>query len=355
MSLPDFNPEETGYNEEAEAVNVLPDDAPKKKKRKVWKIAVAVFLTLLLVGAGVTAWYINDLRSSFNDNKSEIAQAFPSVRPTPSLKADYNGYTILMIGSDSRVSVDSNSSADQRSDSMMLVHIPTDRSHVYVTSIMRDTYVPIPGHGKGKINSAMSDGGIPLLVETIESLTNSRIDHVASVDFEGFRSLTEAMGGVTVTNPEAFTAQEGDYYPAGKIKLSGDYALNYVRERHAFVNSDYRRVQNQQDFLKAVFSQITSANTLSNPTKVQQLVKSFSPYITTDKDFDADTVASIGISLKNLKSSDIVSFTLNSDGVSETPEGESIILPDMDAFTKYGDAVNNETMENYKDFALPKE
>ena len=88
---------------------------------------------------------------------------------------------------------------------MMLVHIPADRKGAYVTSIMRDTWLDIPGHGKAKINAAFAYGGVPLAVQTLEGLLDTRIDHVAAIDFEGFKGLTDALGGVEINNPIAFS------------------------------------------------------------------------------------------------------------------------------------------------------
>ena len=71
-------------------------------------------------------------------------------------------------------------------------------------SIMRDNWVPIDGHGYNKINAALAFGGVPLMVSTVENFIDTRIDHVAVIDFEGFKGLTDALGGVTVSSPVAF-------------------------------------------------------------------------------------------------------------------------------------------------------
>src|SRR5690606_30500228 len=114
----------------------------------------------------------------------------------------------LLLGSDSEDQVSSGTSAEdlrgQRADTMMLVHIPADRSGVQVVSFMRDNWVEIPGYGNAKLNAALSYGGTPLLVETIEKITDVPIDHVVITDFEGFKGLSEALDGVTVDNQIAF-------------------------------------------------------------------------------------------------------------------------------------------------------
>ena len=98
---------------------------------------------------------------------------------------------------------------------MMLMHIPENRENVYVMSIMRDTWVDIPGQGEHKINAAMAFGGVPLVVETIEGMFDTRVDHVAIIDFAGFKELTDALGGVEINNPAAFSASgsTGEFFP----------------------------------------------------------------------------------------------------------------------------------------------
>ncbi|MGO8610054.1 LCP family protein, partial [Rhizobium johnstonii] len=78
-------------------------------------------------------------------------------------------------------------------------------------------------------------------VQTIESIIDVRIDHVAVIDFEGFAGLTDALGGVPVNNEIAFT-RGGVNYAAGPITLDGDHALGFVRERYSFTDGDYQRV-----------------------------------------------------------------------------------------------------------------
>src|SRR5690606_401872 len=104
-------------------------------------------------------------------------------------------------------------------------------------SIMRDNWVNIQGHGEAKINAAVAYGGIPLAVNTVENFIDARIDHVALIDFESFKGLTDAVGGVTVNNTIAFDSINGGHgfsFAQGEITLNGDEALAFVRERYAF-------------------------------------------------------------------------------------------------------------------------
>ena len=81
----------------------------------------------------------------------------------------------------------------QRSDTLMVVHVAEDRKSVSVVGIPRDSWVQVPGLGQSKINAAFADGGPALAVETVERLTEVRMDHVAVIDWEGFKALTDAF------------------------------------------------------------------------------------------------------------------------------------------------------------------
>ena len=88
----------------------------------------------------------------------------------------------------------------------MIVHIPANRKGAYIISIPRDSWVTIPGHGQAKINAGFSFGGPTLMVQTVESVTGVRIDHVAIVDFDGFKQITDALGGVQITVPQTVSS-----------------------------------------------------------------------------------------------------------------------------------------------------
>src|SRR5690606_2503774 len=139
----------------------------------------------------------------------------------------------------------------QRSDVMMLVHIPADRSGVYIMSFPRDLYVDIPGHGKDRINAALAFGGVPLTVTTVENYTGVPIDHVALIDFEGVKSLVDSLGGVEVDVPQDFESG-GHRFTEGTQHVDGEQALAFVRARKNFADGDFQRNRNQQSLLKGI-------------------------------------------------------------------------------------------------------
>jgi len=313
------------------------EPTPQKKRRRRRSKPVIALITLASVLVGVIVIvgvvggvYASRLANSFNDNATKIEQAFPeeSTRPAPAPDGAMN---ILLMGSDSRAdatTIDDPSSSDQRTDSMMLVHVDADRENVYVMSIMRDLYVPIPDHGSNKINAAFAYGGSPLTVQTVEQLLGVRIDHVAIIDFEGFKGMTTALGGVDVFSPQAFSTKAGFSYVAGLNKLEGDAALAFVRERYAFADADFTRVKNQQAFVKGLANTILSRSTLTDPGKISAFVTAMSPYLTVDKQFDVGTIASLGFSLRSIDGSKMHFFTIPTAGTGSIG-GQSIVNVDQ--------------------------
>lgn len=315
-------------------------------RRTIAVLAGIVVLILVLVVAAIAVFGLR-LGSIFDDNKSTV-QAFPAESSRPAVSND-DSQTILLLGSDSRDGIDPediNADQDSRSDVIMVVRIPQDREGIFVVSIMRDSWVEIPGFGMAKINAAMAFGGVPLTVQTVESLIGSRIDRVALVDFSGFKGLTDALGGVAVDNPGAFSTSKFDF-PAGSITLNGDEALKFVQTRYPFEEGDYRRVQNQQAYLKGLISTVLSKETLSSPSKIQNSIKEISDFVTVDEGFDSGYVVGLLPSLRNVRESDIHFFTAPTAGVSTSLDGQSIVLLDSDMIEKLSEAFVADDLAGY--------
>ena len=319
-----------------------------KKKRTARNVLLGVvaFFLVVAVGAGVYAF---NLANSFNSKSQKIEQAFPAESARPA-ETKTDAVNLLLLGSDSRAATlgdaEAGGPSDQRSDTMMWVHIPADRKNIYMMSIMRDTWVQIPGHGEAKMNAAMALGGIPLVVQSLEGMFDTRIDHVAVVDFEGFKAMTDALGGVNVNVPAAFNTKQFSF-PAGKQQLSGEQALAFVRERKAFSDGDYQRVKNQQLFLKALMSKFLTAETLTNPVKISSLVDTVSPYVSVDKSLDAAAVGSLAVGLRNVRTSDVVSFTLPTAGIGASADGQSIVMRDDAAIAKVAEALRGDNLADF--------
>lgn len=321
------------------------------KKKRSWGRSALILLGILaavllaiVLALVVFGWRLGN---TFDHNTTAV-EAFPAEEVRP-VATDDGSQTILLLGSDTRGEIDPadiDADQDSRSDVIMVVRIPADRESAYVMSIMRDAWVDIPGVGEAKINAAMAYGGVPLTVQTVESLIGSRIDRVALIDFEGFKGLTDALGGVTVNNPGEFSTGEFTF-PAGNIKLNGNEALTFVRTRYSFGEGDYRRVQNQQAYLKGVVTTVLSRGTLTSPTKIQNSVTEISKYLTVDDGFDSGYLIGLLPSLRDLRTSDITFFTAPTAGVSTSADGQSIVLLDWPRMEKLKEAFETDSLANY--------
>lgn len=326
----------------------------RKKKRRVRAIILSVVAALLIATMGA-GFYVFDLQRQFNSKSGKVSLDLTSQQEQarPVKDPEDGSLNFLLVGVDHADGEAPSENAfqgavGQRSDSMMLVHIPEDRSQIYVMSLVRDMYVDVPGHGKNKLNSAVSLGGIPLLLQTVEGLFDTKIDHLAMIDFEGFRELSTALGGVTVQNDIPFTAHNtDDFYPAGKVTLEGDRALRFVRERKSFANGDYQRVANQRRFIAAAAGQLLSRSTLTNPVKLYEIVDKISPYLTFDDGFDAATIVGLGRELSNVNPSGMKMFTVPTAGTSTTSDGQSVELPSELAISQIADALQKDSMKQY--------
>lgn len=195
----------------------------------------------------------------------------------PGRVADTPGTNWLLVGSDSRAGL----TADQdqslaaggdiegkRTDTIILIHVPKSGATTMV-SIPRDSYVNIPGIGRGKINAAFAqDDGEQLLVHTVEEATGLRIDHYAEIGFGGFAGIVDALGGVNMCVPYPIDDPlAGIDLQEGCQNLDGPQALGFVRSR-ATALADLDRMNNQRAFMSALLKKATSPTTLLNPLRL---------------------------------------------------------------------------------------
>lgn len=330
-----------------------PQGKRRSRKGRTALLAVAAFV---LVSALIAGGYLFGLVQTFDSNTKKIEAAFPEESNRPEKRVQGPGTpatNILVMGSDSRGATDvdaaNGTATNQRADTIMVVHIPADRENIYSISLMRDLWVDIPGHGEAKINAALALGGVPLMVQTVESIFGQRLDHVAMVDFEGFKDLTDALGGVDVNVTVPFTSGGGrpHVFTPGVNTLNGEQALAFVRERYAFVDGDYQRVRNQQAFVKGILGKIISAKTFANPLTVSGMVGAISPFISLDKGLTAEKVAALGLELKDIRQHNVQMFTVPTLGTSTSRDGQSIVLPDHTAIDNLAKALGQEALGDY--------
>lgn len=318
------------------------------RRRRTVRNALLVAAALVVVVLVLVGVYVASIATAFNDKRQTVDAGIAT-----QAAFDDGALNVLLLGSDSRgdgLDTAENKGEDgERSDTMMLVHVPEDRQDVYVMSIVRDLWVEIPGNGERKVNAALGLGGYPLVTATIENLVGANIDHLAVIDFEGFNGLTEAVGGVQVCNPNTFSSGQinPSYFPQGEILLQGPDALRYVRERKAFLGGDFDRVANQQRFVSAMVDQVLTVDTLANPQKLTDVINAIVPFITVDEGLDAATIAGYGLQLNGIRAGDIHTFTVPHGPPTEGPGGASIVEQDEEAMGELRQALQDDRLEEY--------
>lgn len=201
-----------------------------------------------------------------------------------------------------------------RADTIMLVRIPEDGDGAVGFSIPRDSLVNIPGFGEHKINSSYTRGKVAeqerlqeeegitdrnelevrsnqeaarTLIEAVEALTGVTIDNYASVNMFGFYEVTRAIGGVDVClNNAVRDDNSGADFDAGVQSVAGADALAFVRQRHGLPRGDLDRVQRQQAFVSGLVREVLSAGTLTNPSRLNDLVNAVQSTVVLDQDWD---------------------------------------------------------------------
>lgn len=269
------------------------------------------------------------------------------VATTPERPADAgDALNFLIIGSDSRdLSVERG-----RSDVIVLMHINDERDRVDLIHFPRDLFVPIAGTGgSSKINAAYSYGGAPLLVQTLQPLINVPIDHVVIVNFESFKGMTDAIGGVDVNVAEASPG-----FPTGVMHMDGETGLRFVRERYALSQGDISRGQRQQAFIKAIMSKALSRDTLTNPARLANFVDAATTNLTVDADLQVSDMRDLGFSMRSVRGDDIVFVTAPWSGVDMHPVAGSIVVMASDQMGVLSRHLQEDSMESYRDNVSPR-
>ncbi len=265
--------------------------ATKKKRKKGTKAFVAIILVLLTVFLSVVVvanHYLNKINrvgdvepipADQEDFETDVYDPSLEVIDPDSVDwndGNYNGkdehlINILLVGQDRRPG-----QGRQRSDSMILCSYNPKTNQLSMISFLRDLYVQIPGFSDNRLNAAYVFGGFPLLKETLNKNFGITVDGCVEVDFNGFKSAINLIGGVDVELTAAEAKIVGDGATAGVCHLDGDHALIYARIRK--LDSDFGRTSRQRNVLNAVFRKIKNLGV----GELLGLVDELLPIISTD-------------------------------------------------------------------------
>ncbi len=298
----------------------------KKKKHRLLKTLIALLLILILTFAAA----IWNITRRFDHIDTEVSKRVSSMKG--------GVVNVLLIGQDAR-----DGQSGQRSDSMILISINTVKNSVAMTSIMRDTYVQIPGQGGNRINAAYAFGGIDLLDKTIEENFGVTIDGNAMVDFDGFLEAMTAVGNLEMD----LTADEAAYMnanpgfgsnndasdevwnlTAGRNTLTPSQLLAYSRIRHVG-NSDWDRTERQRKVISGAVSKVKHGHFISG----YNLATKAAPSITTD----IKTWGMLRVAFGIMTGGEMKSHIIPVEGTyyGDSINGMSVLVPDIEKNKEY--------------------
>ncbi|HVK28530.1 MAG TPA: LCP family protein [Nocardioides sp.] len=234
-----------------------------------------------------------------------------------------------------------------RSDVIMVLHLPADRSSAQLVSIPRDSYVDIAGHGRSKINAAFSWGGPQLMARTVEDLTGVRIDHAVVVGFAGLSKIADIVGGVDLyLNEPTFNPVDSTTWPAGTHRFTGEEALAYVRERHSLARGDFSRIQRQQNLLRALLVRLTASGTMANPGRLVRLVANLSDAVAVDDGLDNGALRRLALQSRGIRAGDVTFATVPVTGT-PTIAGASVVTLNLRATASMFAALDSDRLDDW--------
>lgn len=320
------------------------------KKRVVGKVFLVIGIIISMAAGSMLAAAQHEVNGSLNllnfDKENALDKVDVSKYDTIS---DSEIVNILLVGADKNLDEQNSSGASRRSDTMMIATLDMKHKKLKVTSLMRDMYVEIPGHGSHKLNAAYSLGGIKLLYETIAKNFGIKMKGYAEVNFDAFVDVINAVGGVeaTLTESEAVNLNDTNYIKrkkyrnvkVGKQVLNGYQALGYCRIRHgkwkngrspAVITAsgkrdDYGRTERQRLVIQALLKKVKSMS----PAKWFDLVDVILPNVKTD--LDKDDIKTYLMAVVKMGTTELKQYSLpiQNGYTSQVINGADCLVPDL--------------------------
>jgi len=261
--------------------------------------------------------------------------------------------TYLIVGSDSadgltreqlRAANTSRKGRDgTRTDTVLLLQVPADGSRARVLSFPRDSWVPIPGHGMGKISMAYDLGeqaragtGPGTLIATVQGLSGLSVDHYVEVSLYGFVRITDALGGVQVClSAPAVEEKARINLPAGRQRLNGQQALAFVRQRRGVPGGDLGRIRRQQHVLSSVARDVLSAGTLLDPLALGRLLDAVTASVRVDPGTDRGDLLRLGLQVRGVSAGNVRFQTVPVANADARVGAQSVVLLDTQALPDF--------------------
>jgi len=230
-------------------------DRRRRRARKRVLVALSMVGVLFLGAIAAGAVYYIHLQNRMTVRAADIPQALLDT-PTPPPTEPFN---LVIFGSDAR-----DPSENDLTDTIIVARVDPVQQELWMVSIPRDTRVEVPEYGAIKINSAYVYGGPEMAIQAVEDVSGVDIDYFITINFWGFESIIDSMGGVYIDVPIAINDSRADFTPDGRASriapgfqnLDGAHALTFVRHRAGYADGDIGRTRAQQLFFRALIEQL---------------------------------------------------------------------------------------------------
>ena len=325
-------------------------------KKRWFKLSVAVIIVIVAIG-GYFAWKTGFILNKISGSRNSVLGSLLGSGAAP--EGQEGRVNVLLLGM--RGANDPHGGL--LADSIMVASFNTKDNKVALISVPRDLYVQIPGTSeRGKLNSVYahweSGGkgqGIQKMEEMMGTITGLKIDHAIAMNFDGFKKLIDAVGGVDVRLAKPFSEMkqfmEGNEcggtfaLPAGTSHLNGDKALCYSRARET--TNDFDRSKRQQIVLKALKDKLISLGTLADFSKVNNILNIIGANVKTD--LTPEEMKGFYDQYSSMKEADIVQqvFENSEKGLLKVPEVGTglgyVVIPiaGQDNYSQIQDACRN--------------
>jgi LCP family protein required for cell wall assembly len=308
---------------------------PRRRMRWYSKLAIVVgVLIIVLAGGGAIALKLMSNHYEGMVDRQDILSGVPTAAPEvrtdnkTSAKAPLN---FLVLGTDAQTDKQVAGMDDRgsRSDTIMIVHVSSDRKRAFIASIPRDSYVNVPaggswGGGKNKINSAMSFGGANLAAKTVYDLTQIPLSGAMILNLNGVQSMVRAVGGVRVCIPYTVrSAFSPKVWEKGCHNLDPAEAEEFVRQRKGTPGGDLGRIKNQQHVIQGLLQKVKQGGMLTDPGKLNNLITTAAKSLTVDKN---TRLTDLALELKGVDTDHITFATTPIRGTTQTDAGSSVEL-----------------------------
>ncbi|MFS0783701.1 LCP family protein [Bacillus sp. 1P06AnD] len=296
----------------------------KKRKRRIWRKLLLLIILLVLVVGGYGAYVVYQALQAANTSYTQLDRGNKSALREKTVHFGKEPVSILLLGIEDYAT----DGKGGRADTIMVATFNPDTKKMKLLSIPRDTKVYIPSKQReGKINGSFNKGK-DSAIQTIEEFLDIPIDYYATINFKGFKSVINEIGGVDVDVPFDFW-EYNDTFPRktinfkkGPAHLNGEEALAYARMRKRDPNGDFGRNDRQKEIVKAAFDSMFQPKNLLKVDEISEHV---------GKNMETNLKAGDGLSFvtkfKKLSSKDIE--TLKLEGSNDMSTGTYYFLPDQ--------------------------